>query len=264
MQRKTNKVTQIFLIILALLLIGPIYALITGKARLDLRWQTAPHHSTKQAPDPKTTEEAVVQVYTARSFSWRGAFGVHSWIAAKPAGRSTYDRYECIGWLHYGGRSPISVSNNRYPPDGLWYGAYPTILKEYRGEVAAKIIDQLPQAVKTYPYQNHYQFWPGPNSNTFIAHLGREIPELKIDLPPTAIGKDYLGWKSFGRTPSRTGYQFSLFGLFGILIALEEGIEFNILSLTIGIDFKDLALKMPGIGQVGIISSDNAAKPPVE
>ena len=32
----------------------------------------------------------------------------------------------------------------------------------------------------------------------------------KLDLPPTAIGKDYLSGAVFGRAPSGTGYQLSL------------------------------------------------------
>ena len=40
----------------------------------------------------------VVQVYGGRTFGWRGAFAVHTWLAAKPAGADRYLRYEVIGW----------------------------------------------------------------------------------------------------------------------------------------------------------------------
>ena len=50
------------------------------------------------APDPATHREAVVQVYAARVIGWRGVFGVHTWIAAKPAAASQYTVYEIIGW----------------------------------------------------------------------------------------------------------------------------------------------------------------------
>jgi len=36
------------------------------------------------APDPATTPEAVVQVYGARTWGWKGIFGVHTWVAVKP------------------------------------------------------------------------------------------------------------------------------------------------------------------------------------
>lgn len=53
-------------------------------------------------------------------------------------------------------------------------------------------IARLGQAVADYPHARTYSAWPGPNSNAFVAHLGREIPELRLTLPSTAIGKDYL------------------------------------------------------------------------
>src|SRR5262245_62615804 len=48
-------------------------------------WRTASQEPVGLAPDPSTHHEAVVQVYAARVIGWRGAFGVHTWIAAKPA-----------------------------------------------------------------------------------------------------------------------------------------------------------------------------------
>ena len=36
-----------------------------------------------------------------------------------------------------------------------------------------------------------------------------------------------------------------------MLVALEEGMEVNLLGLTLGIDPLDLALKLPGIGRLG-------------
>jgi hypothetical protein len=90
--------------------------------------------------------------------------------------------------------------------------------------------------------------YPGPNSNTFTAWVGRLVPELKLDLPPTAIGKDYLGDSLVAKAPSGTGFQFSVLGL---LAGVEEGIEVNVAGLTFGIDPLDFALKLPGIGRVG-------------
>jgi len=46
------------------------------------------------APDPTTTPEAVVQVYGARCSGWLGSFGVHTWIAVKPARARAYTIYE--------------------------------------------------------------------------------------------------------------------------------------------------------------------------
>lgn len=68
----------------------------------------------------------------------------------------------------------------------------------------------------------------------------------------TAVGKDYLFDGVFAPTPSGTGYQLSLGGVVGVLVALEEGIEVNILGLGIGVDLMRPALKLPGIGRLGM------------
>src|SRR5215467_15181845 len=52
-------------------------------------WRTASQEPVGLAPDPATHPEAIVQVYAARVIGWRGAFGVHTWIAVKPDRKST-------------------------------------------------------------------------------------------------------------------------------------------------------------------------------
>ena len=211
-------------------------------------WRTASRASVGIAPDPELNLEAIVQVYTARAFGWRGSFGVHSWIAVKPTNADKFTVYEIIGWqLYYDGKA-LSVSNR--PADGRWFGAVPEIIADIRGDGVDDFIKRIDVAAHTYPYPGVYQLWPGPNSNTFTAHVARAVPELRVDLPPTAIGKDYIPNGVFAPTPSGTGYQFSLFGVFGILVGREEGIEFNLLGLTFGVDFADLAIKLPLVGRV--------------
>ena len=103
-----------------------------------------------------------------------------------------------------------------------------------------------------YPFVDSYRTWPGPNSNTFTAHIARAVPELGLDLPSTAIGKDYLGPTRFAaRAPSGTGYQVSLLGLLGLTLGVEEGLEINVLGLSFGLDPLGLAIKLPGIGRLG-------------
>ena len=66
-------------------------------------WRTARQDSSRQAPDPAATREAVLQVYSARAYGWRGALGVHTWVAVKPRGAPYYLRLEVIGWgVNYG------------------------------------------------------------------------------------------------------------------------------------------------------------------
>ena len=78
------------------------------------------------------------------------------------------------------------------------------------------------------------------------------MPALRLKLPPTAIGKDYLaGGALAGTTPSGTGVQLSLFGLGGLAVGWEEGIELNVLTLNFGVDLKRPALKLPFVGRLG-------------
>ncbi len=216
-------------------------------------WRTASRESAGIAPDPKIHKEAIAQVYAARAFSWRGAFGVHTWIATKPANADRFTVYEVMGWRVRRGGDALAISNR--PADGRWFGNAPEILADIRGEGVDKLIEKIDTVAKAYPYRDSYTVWPGPNSNTFTAFVAREIPELKLDLPPTAIGKDYIpGGGPFAETPSGTGYQVSLFGLAGLMAAKEEGFEINLLGLTFGVDFKDPALKLPIAGRVGTAS----------
>ena len=234
--------------ILLLLILGA--SAVWGVGSMAHDWRTASRESAGIAPDPAVTREAVVQVYTARAYSWRGAFGVHSWIAVKPTDASAFTVYEVIGWRLRRGQPALVISQRTV--DGRWFGNIPDIIADIRGEGVDGIIDRIDAVARRYPFAQEYRVWPGPNSNTFTAFVGRAVPELKLDLPPTAIGKDFLTNGSvFDRAPSGTGYQFSIFGLFGVLAAVEEGVEVNILGLVFGLDPLGLAIKLPAVGRVG-------------
>ncbi|MEX0694090.1 MAG: DUF3750 domain-containing protein [Rhodospirillales bacterium] len=213
-------------------------------------WRTASRESTGIAPDPATVKEAIIQVYGARAYNWRGYFGVHTWIAVKPTNAPGFKIYEVIGWRARRGGDAVAVSNR--VPDGRWFGSAPEILADIRGPEVDALIEKVDAAAKSYPYNDTYTIWPGPNSNTFTAHIARAVPELRLDLPPTAIGKDYIpGGRLFAEAPSGTGYQVSLFGLLGLLVAADEGLEINLLGLTFGLDFMRPALKLPLAGRIG-------------
>jgi len=237
--------------VVALLLLGPLAVVASGHVDLGTHWRLGSRDSTGQAPDPAAEAGAVVQVYGARTVHWRGAFGIHPWIAVKRAGQTAYTTYQVIGWRAYRGGRAVDVREGGIP-DARWFGAYPALLADRRGPDVDALIDRIEAAVADYPWPDRYSAWPGPNSNTFIAHIARRVPELGLDLPPTAIGKDFLGPSDFvARTPSGTGWQFSVYGLLGASVAWEEGVEVNLLGLSFGVDVNDLALRLPGIGRVG-------------
>lgn len=214
-------------------------------------WSKASWASAGIATDPAATPEAVIQVYAARAWGWKGVFAVHTWITIKHAGAANYDRYEVVGWGVNQGAP--AIRKNRHVPDGYWAGNRPDLLVDLRGERVQALVERLEQAIKSYPYPDRYVTWPGPNSNTFVAHLGRAVPELRLELPSTAIGKDYLEQgKVIASTPSGSGYQMSLWGLAGFSFSRVEGIELHVLGFTLGIDPLDLAIKLPSIGRIGV------------
>jgi len=214
-------------------------------------WAELSREPSGQAPDPAATPEGVVQVYAARTVGWRGLLAVHTWIAVKQSGAASFTRYEVIGWGVDRGAQAVRV--NRTGPDNYWFGSRPELLVDLRGADTDAVIEKIQAAVAAYPYRSSYRTWPGPNSNSFTAFVGREVPELRLKLPSTAIGKDYLaGGAPVGMAPSGTGLQLSLLGLVGVMGAWEEGVEVNILGLSFGLDVKRPAVNLPAIGRLGV------------
>ncbi len=249
---------RLMLIAIFLLLILPLgvstalYALRGGNMTGD--WSRASRAPTGQAPSASATPEAVIQVYAARAFSWRGAFGVHMWFALKPAGAAGYMRAEVMGFGVQRGLRAVRVGPGA--PDGEWFGNRPELVAEWRGDMAAALIPRILALAENYADRDRYIIWPGPNSNSFIAAIARELPELRLALPGNALGKDYLGAGKFlARAPSGTGWQVSLWGAFGVTLARAEGIELNLLGFVIGLDVDDIALKLPGFGNIPLVPS---------
>lgn len=212
-------------------------------------WRTASQEPVGLAPDPAITTEAIVQVYAARAVGWRGMFGVHTWFAVKPTAAKAYTVYEIIGWRLRWSESALAIRQRA--PDARWFGAEPELVAERRGAGVDELIARIDTAARNYPWAGEYTIWPGPNSNTFTAWVARAVPELAVDLPPTAIGKDYSGTTLLGSAPSGRGIQMSLFGLLGLTASAVEGLELNLLGLTFGINPFDPALKLPLLGRFG-------------
>lgn len=235
------------LLLLTVLLAGPLFMISCSSVDTQASWRDADRSSVGLVPPAGQSPEALIQVYGARAFNWRGYFAIHTWLATKPEGAESYTVHEVTGWGAKKVRSYPSM------PDRAWYGAAPMLLASISGDEATRLIPRIEQAIKAYPYPDTYEAWPGPNSNTFVAWVIRQVPGLEVNLPNTAIGKDYLGNGYLAQTPSGEGYQFSAGGYFGVLAGWREGLEFNILGLSLGVDPRHLAIKLPGIGSLGLL-----------
>lgn len=211
-------------------------------------WHEANWSSARLLPAARAKPHAAVYVFAARTGRWKGIFADHTWVVIKERGADRYMRFDVVGW-----GQPIKVNN--WAPDARWFGNVPTLVGSAEGAAAEKLIPKIKAAVARFPHSRSgdYQVWPGPNSNSFVAHVLAAIPEAGIALPPTAIGKD---WRTDGQiaglAPSQTGVQLSLNGLFGITAAWVEGFEINVLGLVLGVDIRRPAIKLPGFGRIGI------------
>ncbi|HEX5773949.1 MAG TPA: DUF3750 domain-containing protein [Geomobilimonas sp.] len=152
-------------------------------------WRTASREPAGIAPDPAVTNEAVLQVYGADAWGWRGWFAIHTWIAAKRTGEPSYTVYEVVGWRQRRGLPVVRIEKDL--PDRYWFGERPRLLREHRGAGVDELIEAVDLAARAYPWADTYKAFPGPNSNTFTAWVARKVPQLELDLPLSAVGSGY-------------------------------------------------------------------------
>ena len=152
-------------------------------------WSRARWDSAGLAPDPATTPEPVVQVYAARAWGWKGVFAVHSWIVIKRAGRA---RLSCA--TRWSAGASAAARRRCAGTCGRSTAAGPAIRRRScstgAGREVEALIDRIEAAIAAYPYPDRYSSWPGPNSNTFIAHIGARGARAR---PRAAADRDRQG-----------------------------------------------------------------------
>ena len=211
-------------------------------------WRNADWTSAHVLPLADADEEAAIYIMAARTGGLKGAFAVHSWIVLKKVGGDLYDRYDKVGW-------GAPVRRNSRPADGRWYSNEPFIVRELHGEAAGRLIPKIEAAIESYPYSRNgdYRIWPGPNSNSFVAHVLREVPQIGAALPSNAIGRDFWpGVISAGWSPDAGDFHFTIYGLAGFVVGLTSGFEVHFAGLVAGFDPFRPALKVPAYGRVNL------------
>lgn len=170
------------------LIVVTMLSLLSGCTQSD--WRTASRESAGLALDPATDTQASIEIYAADAYSWRGWFAVHTWLAIKPENAPTYTVYEVVSWA-LTKNSPALTEYETITPDRYWYGAKPEKILSIQGARATELIPKVLIAVNYYPWANEYTLFPGPNSNTFPAWVGLQVPELELTMPFRAIGSGY-------------------------------------------------------------------------
>jgi hypothetical protein len=198
-------------------------------------------------PPATTNQAASIHIFAGRVARNRGIFAHHHWIVLKERGARRYSRYDVTRWA--------GLRENGWAPDGRWFGDTPVLVGKLEGEAAEQAMPHVLAAIADYraATRDDYVLWPGPNSNSFVAEIVAAIPDARIALLPTGIGKDFRGASFYaGASPSHTGLQLSAQGALGLTIGWVEGLELNILGLVAGIDVRRPALKLPGFGRLGM------------
>ncbi len=208
-------------------------------------WHSADWSSAGTLPSAHQEREASIRVMAARTGGLKGAVSVHTWLVLKGKNASGYDRYDVVGWGN-------PVRRNAFPPDGRWYSNVPVAIFELKGVEAERLLPKLEASISDYQWseQGTYRIFPGPNSNTFVATVLASVPELKVDMPPTAIGRDFPNGSWISRAPGG-GIRATLGGIAGMTIGLREGIQVNLVGLVAGIRFHNPAILIPGFGALG-------------
>ena len=120
----------------------------------------------------------------------RGYFAIHTWVATKAKNADVYTIYQVIGWRLRRTGTALSVTEGI--PNKPWFRSPPLLLHEVKGGAADALVERVHEAALAYPYAKDYVMWPGPNSNSFTAWIALEVPELGLNLPAKAIGKQWM------------------------------------------------------------------------
>jgi len=121
----------------------------------------------------------------------------------------------------------------------------------YEQVAVGKVVDCLEREERRYQEEHpNYVPFPGPNSNTIVDYMLRHC-DIRVELPATAIGRDYRGIVGASVTSRGTGVQLESWPV-GVKLGLEEGAEVHLLGLPFGVHFWPPGITVPvNPGRIG-------------
>jgi hypothetical protein len=96
-----------------------------------------------------------------------GAIAVHYWFVVTDDAGACH-RWEVWQTKNAGGTSIGHVHCDLKTPDAGVGGGASRVAAQWSGEEAKRIAAVLARP-ETYPHLQRYRYWPGPNSNSFVA-----------------------------------------------------------------------------------------------
>lgn len=174
-----------------------------------------------------------------KSQPWVSRSAEHTWFDYKTD--QGWTRIEVIS-KHSGVAVHSILSSNGYSNERWTRNVH--VVAHYRGQKARAFAEQLHEIAPEYPFEDSYQAWPGPNSNTFVEWCCAEIDGLHAELYPNAVGKDHTKWIDVGLSNTGTGVELHTY-LLALQLGLNEGVEVSLLGLTLGVALWPPRLKLP-------------------
>lgn len=212
-----------------------------------VNWREADWSSSGLLAEADASDDPAIYVFSAKTGGLKGAVASHAWIVLKTRGGS-YERFDKVGW-------GMPIRQNHRPADAFWYSNRPRIVSAVHGEAAERLMPKVREAIAGYPFAmaGGYRIYPGPNSNTFVAHVLRTVPELGAVLPPDAVGRDYPTDGSVLRIDEDgRDVHLSYKGLIGMAAGARSGFEVHLFGLVAGIDVVKPGIKLPALGTIGL------------
>jgi hypothetical protein len=130
----------------------------------------------------------IVRLHRA-GIPYLGWLAAHYWFVTIDGGKC--DRWEVWQTPDAGGRSIGHLHCNLKAPEDPVGGGPTRLVAEWRGEEALRLQRVLREADR-YPYSRRYRYWPGPNSNTYVAWVFREA-RIAHRLGRLAVGSRFRG-----------------------------------------------------------------------
>ncbi len=126
------------------------------------------------------------------------------------------------------------------------WGERVRILSQSNGAKNPEVFRDIREFARSYD-DSVYRSYPGPNSNTFVEKMAREVDGVNVILDHNAIGKEngfYLGKSSAG-----TGLKVQT-PVAGVTLGLKEGVEVSALGLSAGVSIWPPSVRIPFLPRI--------------